>query len=164
MARKPRLLRPRARGKATISVTVKHGKEDLWSGTVQVLVYKRLIVLKCDDYWYCEWNAPTYIRPTWKTYLDYMCNTAHVKTSIEMCSYSLEPETDVTGGFVATTKGYLKTGYLEILSHGYRHDCHATKDLLRRSTTSSRVRNGSPSRSWGFPCTAGIGPEWGQSR
>ena len=131
---------PAGKGKATISVTVKRGEDTLWSGTLQILVYKRIIILKCDDYWYCEWNAPSYIRPNWKPYLDYMCNTAHVKTSIEMCSYSLELETDVTGGFTATTNAYLKTGYVEVLSHGYHHDCHATKDVATLNQEFERCR------------------------
>ncbi len=153
---------PADKGKATISVTVKDGKDTLWLGTVQILVYKRLVVLKCDDYWYCEWNAPTYIRPTWKIYLDYMCNTARVKTSIEMCSYSLEPETDVTGGFTATTKAYLKTGYVEVLSHGYHHDAHATKDLptlnqeFERCETLAKSKLGISLCGWDWP---GVGPQ-----
>jgi hypothetical protein len=153
---------PASKGKATISVTVKKGEDTLWSGMLQILVYKRIVILKCDDYWYCEWNAPSYIRPNWKTYLDYMCNTAHVKTSIEMCSYSLEPETDVTGGFVSTTNAYLKTGYVEVLSHGYHHDCHATKDVamlnqeFERSESLARSKLGISLRGWDWP---GVGPQ-----
>ena len=125
---------PATKGKATISVTVKNGATTLWSGTAQVLVYKSIIIIKTDDYYYCKWNTPSYIYPNYKAYIDYMVG-AHVKTSVGLNAGSaLSSTVDVTGAFADVTKAYLNTGYVEIYNHSYSHDCQTTKSLATLNT------------------------------
>lgn len=132
---------PATKGKATISVTVKNGATNLWSGTAQVLVYKSIIIIKTDDYYYCAWNPPSYIYPNYKAYIDYMVS-AHVKTSVGLnAGIALSSKVDVAGAFADATKAYLKTGYVEIYNHSYSHDCQTMKSLATLNTELQNCEN-----------------------
>jgi hypothetical protein len=107
---------PASKGRATISVTVLNGGNPVCTGTIKTLVFKKIIVIKCDDLYY---NGTPVIRDGWKSYFDYMVAQKMKFSAGAMTSTFVgAPST-----FVNCIQGYLDSGYMEIWFHGVLHNC-----------------------------------------
>jgi hypothetical protein len=103
---------PGSKGKATISVTANSGGSPAYTGSVSLLVFKSIFVIKCDDLWGNP-NVPV----KWADYVDYMENTAKVKTALGI---NLGVGS-TSSTYFDTIKGWVSRGYVTIYSHGYTH-------------------------------------------
>jgi peptidoglycan/xylan/chitin deacetylase (PgdA/CDA1 family) len=122
---------PGSKGKATISVTASSGGSPAYTGSVSLLVYKSIFIIKCDDYDLTYWSAgspPFYIRPSWKEYMDYMESEAMVKCCLMMICKPMETVGTIENGsqWITATQGYVDRGYIELACHGYEHENFTT--------------------------------------
>jgi hypothetical protein len=110
---------PGGKGIATISVTANSGGSPAYAGSVSVLVFKSIFIMKNDDYTFTDWASGTnYIRPTWVEYLDYM-ESVQAKTSAGLQTQTLEI---CNSSWINATKGYYNRGYVNFYCHGYAHE------------------------------------------